>query len=82
TGATRRALRKQKVPRQITPAGLDLPIYRRYNWRPPARNSTESEERQKRWDYASKEATPEGMAVLERLCTAYDQRYSPQEILA
>lgn len=75
TSSTRRTMRKQKVPRKITTAGRDLPIYRRYSWRPPPKQSTEAAELQKRWDYAAQEATGEGMETLERLCADYDQRY-------
>ena len=75
TRLTPRALRKQKVPRRLTTDGRDLPIYRRYDWHPPAKGSNESEESQKRWDYAASEATKEGMEVLEKMCTAYEERY-------
>lgn len=75
TRSTARALRKQKVPRRLTSAGRDSQIYRRYDWSPPSKDSTETTELQKCWDYAAGEATLEGMAVLERMCTAYEERY-------
>ena len=73
--STRRALRKQKVPRRVTTAGRDLPIYRRYSWRAPSKGSSEAQLLQDRWDYASREATKDGMEVLERMCEAYHERY-------
>ena len=75
TRSTTRALRKQKVPRRLTSAGRDSPIYRRYDWSPPSKNSNETAELQKRWDYAANEATNDGMAALERMSTAYEKRY-------
>lgn len=75
TKSTARALRKQKVPRRLTTAGRDSPIYRRYDWNPPSKDSTETTELQKRWDYAAGEASKDGMEALERMCTVYDERY-------
>lgn len=75
TPSTRRSLRKQKVPRKLTIDGLDLEIYRRYNWQPPTKGSTEGTELQKRWDYASKEASKEGMKLLEKMSASYEQLY-------
>jgi hypothetical protein len=68
-------LRKQKVPRRITIAGRDSEVYRRYNWEPPSKDSTEAAEMQKRWDHAVREATKEGVEVLERMCAAYEEHY-------
>jgi hypothetical protein len=75
TASTRRTLRKQKVPRRITIAGRDSEVYRRYDWEPPSKDSTEAAEMRKRWDHAVREATKEGLKVLERMCTAYEERY-------
>lgn len=75
TGSTRRALKKQKVPRKLTTAGRDMPIYRRYNWRPPPNASTETAELQKRREYAEREASAEGLKVLKKICEAYETKY-------
>lgn len=75
TSRTARELTKQKVPRRLTTDGRDLGIYRKYNWRPPENGNTEESELKKRWDYAAKEASPEGIAVLERICAQYESRY-------
>lgn len=82
TRSTARALRKQKVPRRLTLAGRDLQIYRRYSWQPPSRNSTESDELQKRWEYAASEASEDGLEVLERMCKAYEELHLKQGVPA
>lgn len=79
TTATYRALRKQRVPRRLSTDGRDLPIYRRYNWRPPSKDSSELTELGKRWDYAASEATKDGMEVLEKMCKEYEERYLGQD---
>ena len=78
TRATLRALTKQKIPRRISAAGKDLPIYRRYNWRPPDADSTDTEELEKRWASAAREATTEAMEVLQRMKINYEDTYLKQ----
>jgi hypothetical protein len=75
TSATRRELKKQRVPRPITTAGLDLAIYRRYKARPPEAGGTEETERQRRWETVASKASAKGMRVLERLCGDYERRH-------
>lgn len=75
TNATRRALKKQKVPRSITTDGRDLPIYRKYNWRPPTKQSTESMELEKQWKFASQGASQNGLKALYLMCKRYEERY-------
>lgn len=75
TRATQRELRKQKVPRTLTLDGKDLPIYRRYNWAPLEKDSTEENEMRKRWEKVNQEATAEGLSALEKLCRNYESRY-------
>ena len=75
TKSTGKTLRKQKVPRRLTTAGKNMGVYRRYGWYKPASGTTEADELQSRWDYAASKATPEGMAVLEQISEAYNQRY-------
>lgn len=75
TSATARVLRREKVPREMTLAGRDLGIYRRYSFQPPARARSEGEELRRRWDAAEREATPHAMEVLDRLCGDYERRH-------
>lgn len=75
TKATAKTLRKQKVPRSLSTAGRDLPVYRRYDWNPPVKGSSETTELQDRWDFAAREATEDGMRMLERMSEAYEARY-------
>lgn len=79
THLTRRILRKEKVPRRVTTAGRNLPIYRRYAWSPPSRRS-EEEDLQERWSKVAKEATPEGMELLAAMCADYSRRYVGAEV--
>jgi hypothetical protein len=76
TRATGRQLRKQKVPRRLMAAGRDLPVYRKYNWRPPPRRGDEASELQKRWEFAEREASPEGLEALDRMSRDYEKRYT------
>ena len=75
TYATKRAMRKQKVPRKLTASGIDRDIYRRYSWKPPSNLSTESDELNKKWEFANREASNKGMAVLDKLCKEYQTKY-------
>ena len=75
TATTPGELRRQKVPRKLWTDGRDVGVYRRYNWRPPTRDDSEEAERQRRWEAIARQASPEGMHVLERLCTEYKSRH-------
>ena len=75
TPATRRVLKKQRVPRQLSVDGLDLDIYRRYRWIPPKKGTSEGLEMRRRWDETRQKASKEGMQVLERICAEYETRY-------
>ena len=75
TRRTRKELRRQKVPRKLTTAGVDDDVYRRYGWTPPAESSTERSELDRCWQFADKEASREALDVLERMCTAYMDEY-------
>jgi hypothetical protein len=78
TSATKRELKRQRVPRPITTAGLDLAIYRRYNARTPKAGATEETERRQRWDAVEAKASKKAMRVLEKLCADYERRYGFQ----
>lgn len=75
--ATRRELKRQKVPRKIVAAGLDVPIYRKYGWEPPEEGGSEISELARRRRYAEEHASAEGLDVLDRLCAAYEETYLP-----
>lgn len=71
--ALKRELKRQKVPRHRIADGIDLKIYRQYGWQ-PARGD-EAAELKIRRDFAAAQATPEAMAVLDRLCGEYEAKY-------
>jgi hypothetical protein len=72
---TERELRRQKVPRAMIADGIDLAIYRENGWKPPVAGD-ESGELALRRKYAVDEgATPEGLAVLDRLCREYEETW-------
>ncbi len=75
TPTTRRVLKNQKVPRRMFAEGVGLSIYREYGWEPPQKNASETDELARRRDFAEREASPEAMAVLDRLCHEYEQRH-------
>jgi hypothetical protein len=75
TPGTRRVLRREKVPRQHSGAGRDLPIYRRYAWEAPPPGSTEPEELRRRRELAARDASAEALAVLDAMSAAYEARY-------
>jgi len=81
TSLTKKTLRKEKVPRKMVTAGRDLPIYRRYAWRPAAQQKSESGQSaddndfNERWAEVAEEASPEGIKVLEKMCAAYSNLY-------
>ena len=80
TNAIKRAMRKQNIPRKLTTAGIDLEIYRRYDWEPPDKTSNEAAEMKSRWDYAGLEASEKGMETLNRMCQDYDSRYMTESL--
>jgi hypothetical protein len=75
TETTKKILRKQKVPRTLVAAGPDKGIYRRYGWKRPDKHATEKGELEKKWAYAREHASEEGLATLEVLCKAYEEKY-------
>lgn len=79
TPLTPKVLRRQRVPRRLTLQGRDLDVYRRYNWQPPERGSSEAVELRKRWDLAGREASAEAMDVLAQMVADYEQRYLRSE---
>lgn len=75
TATTRRAMRRQNVPRRMYAEGIGLKIYRQYGWEPPAAGADERSEFERRRQLAAERASREGLAVLDRLCHEYEQKY-------
>ncbi len=75
TSATRRELKRQKVPRKMIADGADMPIYRTYGWKPAEKGADETREFARRRQYAAELATPQAMEVLDQLCAAYEKKY-------
>ena len=72
---TRREMNRQKVPRKMYADGIGRPIYAEYGWQPPARGSDEAHEFALRRAFAAETATPEAMAVLDRLSAEYERQH-------
>lgn len=75
TQATRRELRRQKVPRRLIADGMDRPVYRRCKWEPPQRGTDERRELDRRRAYAKELATDAGMELLDRMSRDYEATY-------
>lgn len=73
TEATRREMKRQKVPRTMYAAGIGRPIYSEYGWQPPLKDSNEAREFAVRRAFAAERATPEAMTILDRLSAAYER---------
>lgn len=75
TAATRRMMRRQRVPRRMYAEGIGLSIYRANGWEPPAKGATEADECAARRAFAASHASPEALAVLDRLSREYEAAY-------
>jgi len=75
TGVTRREMKRQNVPRKMYAEGIGRPIYSEYGWQPPAKGSDEAREFATRRELAAGSATPEAMAILDRLSADYERKY-------
>lgn len=80
TETTRREMKKQNVPRKMYAEGIGRPIYAEYGWQPPAKGSDEAREFVKRRALAAERATPEAMAILDRLSADYEREYLYSEV--
>lgn len=72
---TRRMLKKQNIPRKMYAEGIDLGIYRKYGWKPPAVGADEVVEFERRRRFAMERASPEAMEVLDEMCRDYERKY-------
>lgn len=75
TPTTRREMKRQNVPRKMYAEGINLDIYRLNGWEPPRSESDETREFARRREFAASHATPEAMAVLDRLSAEYETKY-------
>lgn len=73
--ATRKMLKKQKVPRSKIAEGLNLEIYRRCGWEPGKPELNEAEELELRYRFAAKSASIDGMRRLDKLISNYESQY-------
>lgn len=74
TMTTRRAMKRQNVPRKMYAEGIGLKIYKRCGWQPPE-SLNENHEFQIRRKFAAERASPEAMRVLDRICADYEEKY-------
>ncbi len=75
---TERELKRQRVPRAMIAQGIPEPIYKQYGWQPPGQGATEAKELKRRRAFVAEHASPEGLAVLDRLCHGYEAQYVPE----
>ena len=74
TSTTKRAMKKQKVPRKKISDGISLDIYKRCGWVPPDKSITEKEELVRRRQFAiDSGASDVAMETLDKLCIKYEK---------
>ena len=80
TRATKKEMRKQKVPRKNIVDSIPLQIYKRCGWEEPEKGLTEFEEFQKRRDFCINQGVSNKiLGELDSLSHAYEQKfYSPK----
>ena len=72
TPATRRELKRQKVPRARIAAGVARKIYKQYGWEPANGGADERGELESRRAFVAKEASAEALRVMDRVCQVYE----------
>lgn len=75
TARTRSELKRQRVPRRRIADGIPLKCYRQYGWPPPQQDADERGELESRRAYVAKEASAEGLRVMDELCRAYEAEH-------
>jgi len=75
TARTRRELKRQRVPRRRIADGIPLKCYRQYGWEPAKRGLDERDELDRHRQFAAREASAEGLKVLDRLSRDYEAAY-------
>lgn len=72
---TRKALRKQNVPRETILDVSVKEVFKRYGHKRPDWGTTEKETFEERKDYAEKMASNDAFNVLEKMCKKYENEY-------
>ncbi|MBF0240365.1 MAG: hypothetical protein HQM12_21890 [SAR324 cluster bacterium] len=81
TWLTKREMKRQKVPRQMIADGINLNVYKRYDWQPPQKKN-EIEEYKIRREFAKQYANAKALDVLDQLCSEYEIQYFGEEFLS
>lgn len=74
TATTKKVMKKQKVPRKMYAAGLNLKIYERCGWQPP-QGSDETAEFRSRWEHVAQNVSKEALDKLAEACEYYEDKY-------
>jgi len=82
TMATRRELKRQRVPRRRIADGIARSIYQQYGWEPASKTSDERTELEKRRRFVAAEASSEALSVLDRLSADYEATYWQELVTA
>jgi hypothetical protein len=73
---TIKVLKKNKIPRKTIEDGIDLPVYRRYGWKPAANKTSFEIEKNKRVKYlVDNNASQESIDIIYDLSNQYEQQY-------
>ena len=75
TNATRKVMKEQNVPRDRVAQGIDIDIYSRCGWVPPADNTTERDELNIRREDAARKGSNDALIVLDRISKEYEDKY-------
>lgn len=76
TSLTRRAIKRQNVPRKKYAEGIPLAIYNRCGWEPAEKGKSEIQEFEKRRQFAvEKGASAEALNILDTLSAQYERQY-------
>lgn len=73
--ATKRMMKRQKVPRERIADGLALGIYKQYGWKPPLKNGNERKELEERRSFVKNQVSREALGILDMLCEKYEGKY-------
>ena len=71
---TNKVMKKQKIPRKMIGAGLDLEIYKRCGWEPPKSNDEKEEMKIKR-EYARQSLNSKSLETLDQLSSNYERKF-------
>jgi hypothetical protein len=80
--ATKKMMKKQRVPRKMYAEGIGLSIYKRFGWENPDKGATEADELLKRRQYVAEEASDAGLECMDRLSREYEDRYMEPGVIS